>query len=116
MSPAPILIPPLSAAAATASERLAVAIAAEPSWAVPCVADGGGDWLSDHAPAIDRAIAGCEGCPVLALCEQHGIATHAEGVVLAGRRWTRWTAKNLARDRKTNPAATAAGADERKSA
>ena len=114
MSPAPILVPPLAEPAADAVEQLHEAIAALPPWAVPCVADGHGrDWTSDHPAAIDRAIAGCSSCPVLAQCEAFGVATRADGVVLAGRRWAKHTAKNLrARGSDTSPAS--AGTEERK--
>ena len=113
MSPAPVLPPPLTSRGADAVEALHDAIAALPPWAVPCVADGHGrDWTSDHPAAIDRAIAGCSSCPVLAQCEAFGIATRADGVVLAGRRWAKHTAKNLSARTKTSPAS--AGTEERK--
>lgn len=116
MSPAPLLVPPLAPRAADATEHLHAAIAALPPWAVPCVADGHGrDWTSDHPAAIDRAIAGCSSCPVLAQCEAFGVATRADGVVLAGRRWGKHTAKNTA-SRGSTISPASAGAHERNSA
>lgn len=96
MSPAPLMPPPLAPRAADAVEALHSAIEALPPYAVPCVADGSPrDWLTDDPAAIERAVEACSTCPVLALCEAFGIAIRADGVVLAGRRWTPHTAKNL---------------------
>lgn len=113
MSPAAIVPSPLPSRAAEASERLHAAIEALPEYAVPCVADGHGrDWLSEDPAAIDRAAEACSTCPVLDLCERFGVATKADGVVLAGRRWTPWTSKNLT-SRSTKTSSPTGGDHER---
>lgn len=97
MSPAPLIPRPLPPGPADATEQLHLAIAALPHYAVPCIADGHSrDWVCEDEAATARAVEACGACPLLAQCEAFGIATRAEGVVLAGRRWSPWTAKNLA--------------------
>lgn len=114
MSPAPLLPPPLAPRAAEAVEQLHSAIEALPPYAVPCVADGSPrDWLSDDPAAIERAVEACSSCPLIEACEAFGIAIRADGVVLAGRRWTTHTAKNL---RTKTTSATDAEDHERKTA
>ena len=114
MSPAPLLVPPLPTPAADATEALHDAIAARPRWAIPCrAAADPAPWTSEDEEDAAWAAEECLACPVFALCEAFGIATRSHGVVLAGRRWTLHTGKNLATRTKT-PSATAAEVHERK--
>ena len=117
MSPAPLLVPPLPTPAADATEALHDAIAARPRWAIPCrAAADPAPWTSEDEEDAAWAAAECAACPVFDLCEAFGIATRADGVTLAGRRWGKHTAGNLrARGSDTSPA-TAAGANERENA
>ena len=117
MSPAPILVPPLAEPAADATEALHDAIAERPRWAIPCrAAADPAPWTSEDEEDAAWAAAECAACPVFDLCEAFGIATRADGVTLAGRRWGKHTAGNLrARGSDTSPA-TAAGANERENA
>ena len=113
MSPAPLLAQPLPAPATDAVEALHEAIAARPAWTVPCrAAADPSPWTSEDEQDAAWAAEECLACPVFALCEAYGIATRADGVVLAGRRWTKHSAKNLSARTKTSPAS--AGAHERK--
>ena len=116
MTPAPILVPPLAEPAADATEALHDAIAERPRWAIPCrAAADPAPWTSEDEEDAAWAAAECDACPVLDLCESFGIATRADGVVLAGRRWAKQTSAKLrTRGSETSPAT--AGATERKTA
>ena len=86
--------------------RQADALAARPSWTVPCrAAADPAPWTSDDPEDAEWAAEECLACPVFSLCEAFALATRAEGVVLAGRRWSPRTANNLrTRGTKTSPA------------
>lgn len=114
MSPAPLLAQPLAEPAADATEALHDAIAARPRWAIPCrAAADPAPWTSEDEEEAAWAAAECAACPVLDLCEEFGVATRADGVVLAGRRWAKHTAGNL-RTRGTDTSPAPAGTEERK--
>lgn len=117
LTPAPPFPQPLPASAEDAVEALHVAIAERPRWTVPCrAAADPAPWTSDDEQDTAWAAEECLACPLLAECERFGVATRAQGVVLAGRRWTPHTAKNLAARGGTTTSPATAGATERKCA
>lgn len=108
MPPAPLLAQPLPAPATDAVEALHEAIAERPRWTVPCrAAADPSPWTSGDEQDAAWAAEECLACPVFVLCEAFGIATRAEGVVLAARRWNTHTAKNLSSRNKTTSATAA---------
>ena len=102
----PKALPVLPASAGDAVEELHDALAARPSWTVPCrAAADPAPWTSDDPEDAEWAAEECLACPVFSLCDAFALATRAEGVVLAGRRWSPRTANNLrTRGTKTSPA------------
>ena len=104
----PMPLPMLPAAADDAVEDLFDALAARPRWTVPCrAAADPSPWTSEDPDDAEWAAEECLACPVFALCERYGIATRAEGVVLAGRVWDKGTAKNFRRRTTTTTSAPA---------